>query len=244
MVLAIAHRGDPHGHRENTVPAVLAAMEQGADLVEVDVTTTRDDTVILLHDATLTRLWEHDGAVADLSIDEVRAACDGGRYEIPTFDQVMALTAAAGRGMMIDLTVSRVASHAARIVADFDGFADHVFAGVTDALLALRRDWPQARVALSWNHTKPPDDDLLTTLRPEFFNPNKCLVDQPLIDRMHGAGYRVSTWTVDSPTNMNRLLEMGVDAIITNRLRYLMTVRAHHEQNSQAASGVEEEIAA
>jgi glycerophosphoryl diester phosphodiesterase len=244
MVLAIAHRGDPHGHWENTVPAVLAAMEQGADLVEVDVTTTRDNTVILLHDATLTRLWEHDAAVADLSIDQVRAACEGGRYEIPTFDQVMALTAAAGRGLMIDLTVPWVASHAARIVADFDAFGDHVFAGVTDALLALRRDWPQARIALSWNRIEPPDNDLLTTLRPEYFNPNKWLLDQPLIVRMHSAGYQVSTWTVDSPTDMARLMEMGVDAIITNRLRYLLTVRAHHHEDPQPARRAEEEIPA
>jgi glycerophosphoryl diester phosphodiesterase len=231
MVVAIAHRGDPYAHRENTVPAILAAMELGADLVEVDLTTTRDDTVILLHDATLNRLWEHDAAVADLSFGEVRAATGGDRYEIPAFATVMALTSAANQGMMIDLTVARVGAPAARMVADFGAFDAHVFAGVTEALLELRRDWPQARIALSWDRFEPPDDDLLTTLRPEFFNPNKWLLDQPLIDRMHSAGYRVSTWTVDSPTNMARLMEMGVDAIITNRLRHLLTVRGAGEGN-------------
>src|SRR5215207_4975140 len=152
MTLAIAHRGDPYGHRENTIPAVLAAIEQGADLVEIDVTSTQDGTVILLHDATLSRLWDHDGAVAELSVDEVRAICRDGQYQIPTFDRVMAISSAAGRGLMVDLTVSRVASLAAEIVAEHDGFGQTVFAGQTDALLEVRRRWPQARIALSWHH--------------------------------------------------------------------------------------------
>lgn len=227
MALAIAHRGDPFGHRENTVPAVLAAIEQGADLVEIDVTSTRDGAVILLHDATLTRLWGHDGAVAELSADAVRAICRDDQYEIPTFDRVMAVSSAAGCGLMVDLTVSRVASRAGEIVAEHDGFDRAVFAGPTEGLLEIRRQWPQARIALTWTRLEPPDPDLLAVLRPEFFNPNWCLIDQQTVDRMHANGYRVSAWTVDSPSNMARLLAMGVDAIITNRLSHLLTVRAH-----------------
>lgn len=226
MALAIAHRGDPYGHRENTVPAVLAAIEQGADLVEIDVTATRDGTVILLHDATLKRLWGHDGAVADLTFDEILTACRDDRYEIPTFDRVMAVSSAARCGLMVDLTVSRVASRAGEIVAGYEGFGQAVFAGHIDGLLDVRRRWPQARIALSWDRVEPPGPDLLAVLRPEFFNPAWRLVDRQLVDRMHAAGYGVSTWTVDSPSNMVRLLDMGVDAIITNRLRHLLAVRA------------------
>jgi len=227
MTLAIAHRGDPHGHRENTIPAMLAALEQGADLVEIDVTATRDGTAVLLHDATLTRLWGRDGAVAELSADEVRAAGRDGRYEIPTFDRAMAVSSAAGGGLMVDLTVARVAARAAEIVAEYDGLGRCVFAGHPDGLREVRRRWPEARIALSWNQADPPGRDLLAALRPEFFNPSWPLVDQRIVDQMHADGYQVSTWTVDSPSNMARLLELGVDAIITNRLRHLLTVRAH-----------------
>ena len=122
---------------------------------------------------------------------------------------------------------SRVASRAAEIVAEHDGFDRAVFAGPTDGLLEIRRQWPQARIALTWTRLEPPDPDLLAVLQPEFFNPNWCLIDQQTVDRMHANGYRVSAWTVDSPSNMARLLAMGVDAIITNRLRHLLTVRAH-----------------
>lgn len=247
MTLAIAHRGDPYGHRENTVPAVLAAIEQGADLVEVDVAATRDNTVILLHDATLTRLWRHDGVVAELTAAEVAAACRGGDYEIPTFDRVLALASAAGCGLMVDLTVAQVAARAADLVAEYDGFAHHVFAGHTEGLVEVRRRWPQARIALSWNRTELPSRELLATVRPEFFNPNWLLVDRNLVERMHADGYQVSTWTVDSPSNMARLIEMGVDAVITNRLRHLLTVRAndagHPAVPAQATRAGQEAVA-
>lgn len=225
MTLAIAHRGDPHGHRENTVPAVLAALEQGADLVEVDLAITRDGKVVVVHDRTLVRLWERDLTVADAEFSEIQSARHG-RYEIPTFDQVMRLLAASGGGLMADLPVPEAAEPAAEIVAGHDAFDRTVFAGHADSLLRVRRRFNQARIALSWYSAQPPPPELLAAVRPEFFNPHWPLLDQTVIDEMHNRGLRVSTWTVDSPTNMARLLGMGVDALITNRLRHLLRLRS------------------
>jgi len=56
--LAIAHRGDPVAHRENTAAAVVAAIEQGADAIEVDVQLAADGTVVVVHDDTFARLWD------------------------------------------------------------------------------------------------------------------------------------------------------------------------------------------
>lgn len=56
-VTVVAHRGDPYVHRENTLPSVRSALHKGADVVEVDVRLTRDGVPVLLHDATLERLW-------------------------------------------------------------------------------------------------------------------------------------------------------------------------------------------
>jgi glycerophosphoryl diester phosphodiesterase len=63
-VLAIAHRGDPIGHRENTLPAFAAAVAQGADMLELDLRRTRDGAIVVLHNQSLyafgssTRPWE------------------------------------------------------------------------------------------------------------------------------------------------------------------------------------------
>jgi glycerophosphoryl diester phosphodiesterase len=215
----IAHRGDPHRHRENTVPALLAGWELGADLVEIDVRRTADGHPVLLHDATLERLWGTPAAVAELTLAETHA------IGLPSFDRVMALSAAAGRGLMVDLPEADAAELAGETVAEHGGFELSVFAGVVDGLLAVRRRWPQARIALSWAMPQPPEESLLDELKPEFFNPWWPLVDADLVARMRDRGCGISTWTVDSPSNMARLIELGVDALISNRPGLALRVR-------------------
>ena len=219
--LIIAHRGDPHRHRENTVPAVLAGWESGADLVEIDVRRTRDGRPVILHDPTLDRLWGSKIAVADRSLAEIQAE----HPAIPDFEQLMALSAAAGRGLMVDLPDPSAAELAGEVVEAHDGFALSVFAGEVEGLLAVRRRWPQARIALSWSLPQLPEDDLLDQLKPEFFNPWWPLVDESLVALMRRRGCGISTWTVDSPSNMARLIGLGVDALISNRPGLAFSVR-------------------
>ena len=64
-VTAIAHRGEPVGHRENTLPAFEAAVALGADMVEIDLRRTRDGAIVVLHDQTLERLWGRAASVGD-----------------------------------------------------------------------------------------------------------------------------------------------------------------------------------
>ena len=63
-VTAVAHRGDPYRFRENTIDSLRSALDQGADAVEIDVRLTRDGVPVLLHDATLKRLWGQDRPLA------------------------------------------------------------------------------------------------------------------------------------------------------------------------------------
>jgi len=65
-----------------------------------------------------------------------------------------------------------------------------------DGLLAVRRRWATARIALSWGSPEPPTDALLDELRPELFNPWWPLVDADLIGAMRARGCGVCTWTV------------------------------------------------
>jgi glycerophosphoryl diester phosphodiesterase len=219
LPLVIAHRGDPYRHRENTVRALLAGWELGADLVEIDIRRTADDRPVLLHDATLERLWGNPAALSDLTLAQTEA------IGLPTFDRMMALSVAAGRGFMVDLPEADAAELAGETVAKHGGFELSVFAGVVDGLLAVRRRWPHARIALSWAMPQPPEESLLDELKPEFFNPWWPLVDADLIARMRDRGCGVSTWTVDSPSNMARLIDLGVDALISNRPGLALNVR-------------------
>lgn len=97
-VTAVAHRGDPYRARENTLPSIRSALERGADAVEIDVRVTRDGVPVLLHDATLQRLWGHDLRLDRLSHEELTELTGGG---VPTLRE--ALLAAGTHRLMIDL---------------------------------------------------------------------------------------------------------------------------------------------
>lgn len=198
---------------------MLAGWEQGADLVEIDVRRTRDGLGVVLHDATAERLWERDIGVADASLADLEA------IGIPAYERIVALAAATGRGLMVDMPDPSAAELAADMVAKYDGFAGSLFAGEVDGLLTVRRKFPQARIALSWSWAIPPTDDLMAELRPEFFNPWWPLVDETLIESMRAKNCGVCTWTVDAPSNIARLRDMGVGAIISNRPGIAVSIR-------------------
>jgi len=136
--VVIAHRGDHAAAHENTLAAVANAIAVGADYAEIDLRTTRDGEIILMHDATVDRTTNGRGKVEDLSLAEMRRLDveDASRPQIPkakvpTFEEILA--AAAGKiHLYLDIkqaTPGQVAKlvHAAgmeRQVIIYDGLDD------------------------------------------------------------------------------------------------------------------------
>ena len=79
-VLNIAHRGANRVAPEETIEAYVAAKENGADILEMDIQRTRDGVLVVMHDSTVDRTTNGTGAVADLTLDEVRALDAGYRF--------------------------------------------------------------------------------------------------------------------------------------------------------------------
>ncbi|MFF7771053.1 glycerophosphodiester phosphodiesterase [Streptomyces massasporeus] len=222
--VAVAHRGDPYRVRENTVASLRSALHRGADAVEIDVRLTRDGVPVLLHDATLKRLWEHERPVNALSFEEVRGLTGGG---VPALAEALAAT--GGHRVMIDLPGSPDVRAVRRImgVVEEAGAAERVYycAGA-DAMLAVRAVDAGAEIALTWTTLAPPRPVLLEAIRPRWLNYRFSLVDRPLAERVHRDGYLVSVWTPDTRRSMRRLLEADVDSITTNRVDVLCATRA------------------
>lgn len=224
MILAIAHRANAYGHRENTVPALFGALEQGADAVEVDLKLTRDGHVILLHDPTLKRLWRQDAAIERLSLAELNRLAED-HYEVPTFERVLAMMAPTDAALLADFTEPAIAEGAVEMVGAHHLLDRVIFCSRDlEALQAVRKASDDARIAVSWARPGTPDLRLLADLGAEFYNPSWRALEPAAVDRCHAEGFKVSVWTVDSPTNMSRLISLGVDAIITNRLQYLLAL--------------------
>jgi glycerophosphoryl diester phosphodiesterase len=215
VTIAIAHRGDPVGHRENTLPAFEAAVRQGADMVELDLRRTRDGEIVVLHDPTLLRLWGLDRAVAGLDLAQVQALGPGDQ-RIPTFRQVLHDVAIP---LMVDFTGGEVVEGALAAVQEAGAMDRSLFVtGHVGALRLLRRLSPSARIGLTWTQMEPPPPSLLEELGAEFWNPYFRLATPEHVAAVHRLGLLVSTWTVDKRRHMARVAEAGVDAIVSNRI--------------------------
>ncbi|MEU5596040.1 glycerophosphodiester phosphodiesterase [Streptomyces sp. NPDC020298] len=224
-VTAVAHRGDPYRFRENTLDSLRSALDQGADAVEFDVRLTRDGVPVLLHDATLKRLWGHDRPLRSLSADEVRGLTAGG---VPTL--VDALAATDGTRVLIDLPGRpgpRPVREIVGVVREC-GARDRVYycAGA-ETMLAVRAADPAAEIALTWTTLAPPRAGLLDVVRPRWLNYRFTLVDHALAARVHRGGHLLSVWTPDTRRSLRRLLDLGVDSITTNRIDLLCALRTH-----------------
>ncbi|MEU7106725.1 glycerophosphodiester phosphodiesterase [Streptomyces stramineus] len=224
---AVAHRGDPYVCRENTLASVRSALRAGADAVEIDVRLTRDGVPVLLHDATLERLWGHDRPLAALTADELRGLT-GGR--VPTLREALALggTGTAGEAsgwrLFIDLPDPSAAEATVAEVRASGAAGRVYYCGGTAAMLAVRRADAEAEIALTWTTLAPPRAALLGRVRPRWLNYRFGLVSPELVARNHAQGLLVSAWTADTRLTMRRLLAAGVDAITTNRIGALRSL--------------------
>lgn len=211
-VTAVAHRGDPYRERENTLASIRSALAAGADAVEVDVRTTADGTAVLLHDATLERLWGIDRPLARVHDTELPPG-------IPTLGD--ALAAADGTRLLIDLP-DPAAARAAVAAVTGSGARDRVsYTGSPASMYAVRTVDDTAELALTWTRTAPIRPTLLTDLRPAWLNYRFGVLDRPRVQAARHAGYRVAAWTPDTRHTMRRLIGMGVQSITTNRVDVL-----------------------
>ena len=229
--LVIAHRG-ASGHRpENTWSAYELAVEQAADMIEIDLHLCLDQRIVVTHDCDLGGLGGN-GEVTDHPLSTIRSLDAGDGQMVPTLEEVLDgfgariafnLELKGGtRGRYAGLERAALDAVVARDLLDttlFSSFNDQTLRAlgdtVRDARLGLLVDPIRARDAVA----------RALDLGAEALNPWVGLADARLIDEAHAAGLAVYVFTVDEPPEMQRLLALGVDGIFTNypdRLRKLV----------------------
>jgi glycerophosphoryl diester phosphodiesterase len=116
MTYVVGHRGSPMERPENTLPGFGLAVTQGADAIELDVHLTRDGQLAIIHDDTLERTTDRAGAIAEMTMDEIRSADAGAQFTaedgsrpfagmgltVPTLQEVLAWLP-AGIGLVVEI---------------------------------------------------------------------------------------------------------------------------------------------
>jgi glycerophosphoryl diester phosphodiesterase len=221
--LALAHRGDWRTAPENTLAAFRAAERAGADMIELDVRRTSDGRVAVVHDETLERVWGAPLDVARATLDELLAV-QIGDHRVPTLEEALDCVSLQ---VMVDYPRADVVEPALEVIRSAGALHRVVFAGENvTGHRRIRELAPDARIALTWTRRELPSDALLEELEPEYFNPPWNRLDTGVVEAMRARGHKVSTWTVDDPTEMRRLIDLGVDALVTNRIGELVSLLA------------------
>jgi len=261
--LFFAHRGGSLLRPENTMPAFEHGMSFGADALELDIQQTRDGELVVIHDPTLDRTTSGSGPVASHSLDELRAIDAGYRFTpdggatfpyrgqgvaIPTLRQVFERF--PDTRINIDLKES-TPDREARLWALIQEFAaeDRICAGCfTHAALVRFRRLTGGRVATSasprevrgfvlaaLSHTtrwwlRPAYDALQV---PDTYSSVR-IVSRTTVEAAHRLGVDVHVWTVDDRGQMEALLALGVDGLMTDRPDILADVLTDESSENTA----------
>ena len=226
LPLAIAHRGGALEAEENTLGAFAHAAALGYHFVETDVQATRDGVGVIFHDDTLDRICGRPGRIADMTWAEVAALRTRGGAALPRLDAMLdafpamrfvleaksdAAVPAMSEAIARTRTIDRVcvgAFKAARTRA-------------LRAALGRRLAWSPAHAGVArvwlagWGlPLRQPDCAALQV--PERFR-GLPVVTARLVRAAHAGGVQVHVWTVNDTAGIHRLLDLGVDGLMTDR---------------------------
>ena len=245
----IAHRGISGRYPENTLLAFQRAIEAHSDWIELDVQTTSDDVVIVCHDGTADRCTNGHGYFKTMTLREVKQLDAGIRFgssfageRIPTLEETLDFLGDGRIRVCIEIKghttgdCLETAWGTVRILQERKFLRHAVISSFNPEALRTLKTW-EPLIATSLDPT--PQDGTLTPWelcqQVLGFNINAMqhtydTLTPDLIEEAHQHGFSLWTWTVNQPDDMRRMVEMGVDAIMTDYadvLRGIVDEMAH-----------------
>jgi glycerophosphoryl diester phosphodiesterase len=239
----VAHRGGLALAPENTEEAFRQALALGADVLEMDLRFTADGEIVLMHDETVDRTTDGTGRVADMRLAEIRHLDAGFRFAdgegrhsfrgsgigVPSFPEILQRFPDIRLNVEMKEFTPDQARALCAVLRLYDA-TDRVLVSAFDRapMVAFRAACPEVatgatrreaiafyslfRVGLGRLFRSP----ALTMQLPLRFR-GRRVITQPLLEAAGASNRPVQVWTVNDVGEMERLLEMGVQAILTDR---------------------------
>ena len=229
----IGHRGCRAGYPENTLASFSAAMDAGADMIELDVTLSRDRKVVVIHDDSLNRTTSGFGPVHLATLQELKGLDAGSWFDsrfageaLPTLEEVLIL---AGGKIRINIEIKSSAWES--------GFAeDAIERQVVDLILAhdllnstlissfhagflenITSLPVHPEIALITDRALPPDFlETCARIGVYSWHPHYKSLEPRYIEKAHSLGIYIFPYTVNLIEDMLMLVKMGTDGVITD----------------------------
>ncbi len=234
----VAHRGSAGLAAENTLTAFRIGIAFNSDFIEMDVHLTKDGVPVVMHDPTIDRTTDGKGRIAHMTLAELgrfstHSTSQSYREPIPTFAQVLDLAKSKNVQMQVEIKVDadkkRYPGIERQVLEEITarGMLDRVniLALEFDTLKEVRAINPRVKtVSLmaeeffrSMGNRDPAVlvDDVISFS--DGIGVNKDFLSAKLVEAAHKRKMLVGVWAVDSASEMQKFIEMGVDSITTNR---------------------------
>lgn len=247
----IAHKGASGNAPENTIASIQLALDMGVDMIEIDVRNTKDDEIVVFHDETLDRTTNGSGFLHDYTLEEIKQLDAGSWFDsrfsnekIPTLKEVLDLingkckvlieikhmdhphyhTFAEKLVNVINLEKDGakwciLQSYENKYLEEVHALDDHI---PTKKLLIGEDSAPLIAfyVETRLNLGRSEKEEQMKALNPHFetLSPRRVF-------RMHARGFKVYTYPVNDRTDMIKVLNMGVDGIISDYPDRLIALR-------------------
>ena len=216
MILT-GHRGAAELEPENTRLSIQKAIDLSVDQVEIDVHLTRDQHLVVIHDATVDRTTDGQGVVADFTLVEIKRL-DAGKGEcIPTLQEVIDLV----RGkvvLQIELKGPDTAEPVVRAVERNSIESEVLLTSfVHERLREARQLNPSLALGALWSN--PPADacEQAIDMGAEAIHIQHQNIDAQLVRKAHAHGLQIRAWNPDTVEEIQRAIDLGVDAVGSNR---------------------------
>jgi glycerophosphoryl diester phosphodiesterase len=237
--IPFAHRGGAGDWPENTMPAFEGAVALGYRYLETDVHLTSDGVLCAFHDDRLDRVTDRVGTIAELPWSEVSQARVDGREPIPLLEDLLGTWPEVR--VNIDPKHDDAVDALAAVLRRTHAVERVCIGAFSDRRLGRLRALLGPRLCTSLGPAGVARLRAASFGAPSGRLPAQCvqvppstrgvaLVDRRFVDAAHRRDLKVHVWTIDDPAEMARLLDLGVDGIMTDRPAVLKQVLVERDQ--------------
>jgi glycerophosphoryl diester phosphodiesterase len=232
--IAFAHRGGAADGLENTVRQFRRAVEAGYRYIETDVHATRDGRLVAFHDATLDRVTDGAGRIADLPWRDVAHARVAGEEPVPLFEELLETFPEVRWN--VDVKAEPALLPFLDLIGRTDAWDRVCLGSFSEARVVRAQRLAGPRLATSygtrgvlnlrlrsWGLPAAVRRSAVAAQVPEQQSGIQ-VVDHRFVRAAHAHGLQVHVWTINEAERMHRLLDLGVDGIMTDHIDTLRKV--------------------
>ena len=218
--LNYAHRGASAYAPENTMSAFALGVQMGANAIETDVRRTKDGVLVLFHDANLKRVTGFDGSVQDLTLAELKrldVSAYGKMDKIPTLEEFLAAFANTALSFAVELKQDFIEADTIDLLRKYGVMARTTLTSFQIGCLMRAKVYaPACKAGFLTKDVNPLTVPVAKTIGLTELCPPAAICSPALVARLHGEGFSVRAYGVETEAQMRAVYDAGADGMTVN----------------------------